>query len=87
MRQSFLKRVPTSCKGLVFGLLFGLAAGPAFAEYDECDARFIAFLGSDTYQFSPRLPDELGKVRLYSVLSYQKAAAGLDYWVINEHNH
>ena len=69
MRQRFL----------VFGLLLGLAAVPAFAEYDECDAKFIAFLGSDTYQFSPRLPDELGKVRLYSVLSYQRAAAGQDY--------
>lgn len=69
----------TSWKGLIFGLLFGLAAVPAFAEFDECDARFIAFLGSDTYQFSPRLPDELGQVRLYSVLSYQRAAAGEDY--------
>ena len=69
MRQSFL----------VLALLFGLAAAPAFAEYDECDAKFIAFLGSDTYQFSPRLPDELGQVRLYSVLSYQRAAAEQDY--------
>lgn len=71
-----------SWKSLTFALLFGLAAVPALAEdteYDECDARFIAFLGSDTYQFSPLLPDELGKVRLYSVLSYQRAAATQDY--------
>jgi hypothetical protein len=65
-------------------ILVGLLAVPAaalaeHAEYDECDAQFIAFLGSDTYQFSPRLPGELGTVRLYTVLSYQRAAAEKDY--------
>lgn len=62
-------------------ILIGFLAAPisAVAEYDECDAQFIAFLGSDTYQFSPRLPGELGTVRLYTVLSYQRAAAEKDY--------
>ncbi len=66
-------------KSLILGLAVGLLALPAFAEYDECDARFIAFLGSDAYQFSPLLPEELGRVRLYTVLSYQRAAAEQDY--------
>ncbi|HEX6901446.1 MAG TPA: lamin tail domain-containing protein [Thermoanaerobaculia bacterium] len=79
MRQKFLEEACRGWKVLMVGLLIGLAAVPAAAEYDECDARFIAFLGSDAYQFSPRLPDELGKVRLYSVLSYQRAAATQDY--------
>jgi hypothetical protein len=63
---------------LLLGLLALPAAGSA-AEYDECDAGFIAFLGSDAYQFSPALPGELGAVRLYTVLSFQKAAALGDF--------
>ncbi len=69
---------------LAICILIGLLAVPAtvlaeHVEYDECDAQFIAFLGSDTYQFSPRLPGELGTVRLYTVLSYQRAAAEKDF--------
>ncbi|HEX5718197.1 MAG TPA: hypothetical protein VF179_18695 [Thermoanaerobaculia bacterium] len=57
-----------------------LAAMPVqAAEYDECDADFIAFLGAETYQFSPILEGDLGKVRLYTVLSHQRAAALEDY--------
>jgi len=44
---------------LGLGLILGLLALPSAAravQYDDCDARFIAFLGSDTYQFSPALP-------------------------------
>ncbi len=63
---------------LLLGLLALPAAGLA-AEYDDCDAGFIAFLGSDTYQFSPVLPGELGAVRLYTVLSFQRAAAEGDF--------
>ncbi len=65
-------------------------AVPAFAsagqraEFDECQADFIAFVGADAYQFSPRHAGELGSVRLYSVLSYQRAAArgerGRAFW-------
>jgi|CXWL01.1.fsa_nt_gi hypothetical protein len=44
-------------------------------EYDDCDADFIAYLGSDAYQFSPRLPGDLGRVRLFTVLSFERAAA------------
>jgi len=47
-------------------------------EYDDCDAHFIAYVGSDAYQFSPLLPGELGLVRLFSVLSYERAAARRD---------
>src|SRR6185436_17506145 len=43
-------------------------------EFDDCDANFIAFIGSSAYQFSPSHPGELGTVRLFSILSYQRAA-------------
>jgi Bacterial Ig domain len=63
-------------------LLFLAASDRIFAEnhdhqseYDDCDANFIAFLGSDAFQFSPRHVGELGRVRLHAVLSFQKAAA------------
>ncbi|HSS79219.1 MAG TPA: Ig-like domain-containing protein [Thermoanaerobaculia bacterium] len=56
-----------------------IAATPINPEYDECEADFIAFVGSDVYQFSPALPAELGSVRLFSVLSYQRAAAMGEY--------
>ena len=63
-------------------LLLGLLALPAVGsalEYDDCDSGFIAFLGADAYQFSPALPRELGTVRLYTVLSFQRAAAEGDF--------
>jgi hypothetical protein len=63
-------------------LLFGLLALPfaaRAAQHDDCDAPFIAFLGADTYQFSPALPGSAGTVRLLTVLSYQGAAARQDY--------
>src|SRR5215203_851292 len=60
------------------------------AEYDECDAGFIAFLGADTYQFSPVLEGDLGEVRLYTVLSHQRAAAlgelGSAFWRLEVRN-
>lgn len=43
-------------------------------EYDDCDANFIAFVGSSAYQFSPAHNGELGSVRLFAILSYQRAA-------------
>jgi hypothetical protein len=52
-----------------------LASGHApDTEYDDCDANFIAFIGSSTYQFSPGHSGELGAVRLFAILSYQRAA-------------
>jgi len=63
---------------LLLGLLALPAVGSAF-EYDDCDSGFIAFLGADAYQFSPALPRELGTVRLYTVLSFQRAAAEGDF--------
>lgn len=74
--------MPLQCKkGLVSLLLAAalFAALPAAAAFDECDANFIAFLGADAYQFSPHHAGELGKVRLYTVLSYQGAAAIGDF--------
>ncbi|HEV7240663.1 MAG TPA: Ig-like domain-containing protein [Thermoanaerobaculia bacterium] len=44
------------------------------SEYDDCDANFIAAIGSSAYQFSPAHDGELGTVRLFSILSYQRAA-------------
>ena len=43
-------------------------------EYDDCDANFIAAIGSSAYQFSPVHDGELGTVRLFGILSYQRAA-------------
>ena len=43
-------------------------------EFDDCDANFIAAIGSNAYQFSPNHAGELGSVRLFSILSYQRAA-------------
>ncbi len=54
------------------------------AEWDDCDADFIAFIGSGAYQFSPAHEGHLGSVRLFSILSYQRAAhegrSGLALW-------
>ena len=74
-------------------LAASLCFAPAFAEsrgvhghsdYDDCEADFLAAIGADAYQFSPRHGGELGSVRLFSVLSYQRAAAhgeaGDAYW-------
>jgi hypothetical protein len=44
------------------------------AEFDDCDANFIAPVGASAYQFSPGHPGELGAVRLFAILSYQRAA-------------
>ena len=44
------------------------------SEYDDCDANFIAAIGSSAYQFSPAHEGELGTVRLFAILSYQRAA-------------
>jgi hypothetical protein len=61
-------------KILLSALLIGLAV-PAFAsEFDDCDANFLAAIGSNAYQFSPAHAGELGSVRLFSILSYQRAA-------------
>lgn len=46
----------------------------AASEYDDCDANFIAAIGSSAYQFSPAHDGELGTVRLFGILSYQRAA-------------
>ncbi len=77
-------------------LLFGLAALPALAatpatpQYDDCDSRFIAYLGADAYQFSPAHAGELGSVRLFTVLSNQRAAAfrdfGQAFWLLEIRN-
>jgi hypothetical protein len=52
-----------------------LVCVPLFAaEYDDCDANFIAAIGSSAYQFSPAHAGDLGTVRLFAILSYQRAA-------------
>ena len=55
------------------------SSAPVRAEHDDCDAGFIAYLGAETYQFSPILEGDLGTVRLYTVLSHQAAAALEDH--------
>lgn len=63
-------------KRLILILGICLFAIPMFAavEHDDCDARFAAYIGTNTYQFSPWLSGELGTVRMYAILSYQEAA-------------
>ena len=72
-----MRRFTRARCGVVFSLvlLCGPAAVPAAVPYDDCDAGFIAYIGSEAYQFSPAHAGELGSVRLFTVLSYQKAAA------------
>ncbi|HEX6094917.1 MAG TPA: Ig-like domain-containing protein [Thermoanaerobaculia bacterium] len=49
------------------------------SEYDDCDANFVAAIGSSAYQFSPAHDGELGTVRLFGILSYQRAAHELRF--------
>lgn len=81
--------IPSVC------LLALLASHPALAErphaaYDECESHFIAYLGAEAYQFSPAHAGELGTVRLFTVLSYQRAAAfgddGQAFWKLEIRN-
>lgn len=56
-------------------LIVLLAAAPLLAEeHDDCDAKFINFVGANAYQFSPEHEGDLGAIRLFSILSYQRAA-------------
>ncbi|HEX6087195.1 MAG TPA: Ig-like domain-containing protein [Thermoanaerobaculia bacterium] len=57
---------------LVFAVLCPSAS--AAEEFDDCDAGFIAAIGSSAYQFSPAHHGDLGTVRLFSILSFQRAA-------------
>src|SRR6185436_21004500 len=52
----------------------GLKSAAPLDDFDDCDANFIAFIGSSAYQFSPAHVGELGAVRLFAILSYQRAA-------------
>jgi hypothetical protein len=63
----------------LFLVLLALPFAARAVRHDDCDARFIAFLGADVYQFSPTLPGDLGTVRLFTVLSYQGAAADQEF--------
>jgi hypothetical protein len=77
-------------------LLLGLLAVPlaavaqAHPTFDECDGNFIAYLGANAYQFSPAHPGDLGKVRLFTVLSDQEVAAysdfGQAFWRLEIHD-
>jgi len=62
-------------------LLLGFVSlpSPSPAAFDECDGNFIAYLGTNAYQFSPDHPGDLGRVRLFTVLSHQQAAAYGDF--------
>ena len=70
----------SACALVLLALVTPLSA----SEYDDCDAGFIAAIGSSAYQFSPKHAGTLGSVRLYSILSYQRAAHerrfGLTLW-------
>ena len=72
-----LCRWPSRCRSRASAT--AAPASAATAQYDECESDFIAFVGSDVYQFSPALSADLGTVHLFSVLSYQKTAARGDF--------
>ncbi|HEX7183442.1 MAG TPA: hypothetical protein VF756_16535 [Thermoanaerobaculia bacterium] len=76
-----MSRIPHQLRPMFLGLLIATAAfSPASAvPFDECDADFIAYLGAEAYQFSPAHEGELGSVRLFTVLSNQRAAATGDF--------
>jgi hypothetical protein len=59
---------------LTCALLSASTAVAIDSDYDDCDANFIAFIGSSAYQFAPGHTGELGSVRLFAILSYQRAA-------------
>jgi len=71
--------------GLAPWLLLSLTCLPAVSSasaapaFDECDGKFIAYLGANAYQFSPDHPGDLGRVRLFTILSNQQAAASSDF--------
>src|SRR5215217_6993907 len=62
----------SSVAALLVLLLFSSTL--AADEFDDCDANFIAAIGSSAYQFSPAHGGDLGTVRLFAILSYQRAA-------------
>jgi hypothetical protein len=68
-----------SLRRLVVASAAVLALSTTALAYDDCDADFIAYLGSNAYQFSPLHEGDLGRVRLFSVLSFEGAAADRDY--------
>jgi hypothetical protein len=74
--KKFLLRLALVALLVSASLLFSYQSNQS--GYDECDAHFIAYIGSDAYQFSPELPDGLGSVRLFGIFSYQRAAAQHD---------
>ncbi|KAA0250608.1 MAG: hypothetical protein EDX89_22670, partial [Acidobacteria bacterium] len=76
--QSWLPRLLCAAL-LISAALSRSASAERASEYDDCDAGFIAFVGASTYQFSPSHDGDLGRVRLYTVLSYQRAAAFEDF--------
>ena len=61
-------------RGILFLALVLVTPVLIASEYDDCDADFIAAIGSSAYQFSPDHRGELGTVRLFSIISYQRAA-------------
>jgi hypothetical protein len=81
MAHSF--RPALAALALIASTAAPLSSQPA-VEHDDCEANFIAAVGADAYQFSPDHRGELGSVRLFSVLSYQDAAArgetGRAFW-------
>lgn len=48
-------------------------------DLDDCDTDLIAAIGSNAYQFNPRLSGDFGSVRLFTILSYEAAAARGDF--------
>ena len=76
--------------GIAAALTLVAASGVKGQLLDDRDRdyndRFTAYIGSNTYQFSPSLNGELGRVKLYTILSHPDAAQDRDlgraFWVV-----
>ncbi|MGV8039544.1 MAG: pre-peptidase C-terminal domain-containing protein [Thermoanaerobaculaceae bacterium] len=54
------------------------AAAQPVADAVDSNDHFVAYIGTNAYQFSPALPGELGRVTLHTILSHPDAAAARD---------
>lgn len=59
-------------------LAASLVSSPLAASPDDCESHFLVYAGRGAYQFNPALEGDAGRVRLFGLLSYQRAAAAGD---------
>lgn len=56
----------------------------------DTNDHFVAYIGTNAYQFSPKLPGELGRVKLHTILSHPDVAVTRDlgraFWILQIHD-